>query len=62
MFLLPVKDVWTEVPNAQKMDGSELWNTLEGMEHGKGVEVWNEVRKEGECYHFLLLITSNIYS
>ena len=36
------------MPNARKMDGSELRNTLEGTEHGKGVEVQNEVRKKGE--------------
>ena len=38
------------VPNARKMDGSELLvrNTLEGTEHGKGAEVRNEVRKQGE--------------
>ena len=30
------------------MDGSELRNTLKGMEHGKGAEVRNEVRKKGE--------------
>ena len=29
-------------------DGSELRNTLKGMEHGKGAEVRNEVRKKGE--------------
>ena len=37
--------------NTQKTDGtdgSELRNTLKGMEHGKGAEVWNEVRKKGE--------------
>ena len=34
--------------NAQKTDGSELRNTLEGTEHGKGAEVRNEVRKKGE--------------
>ena len=37
--------------NARKTDGtdgSELWNTLKGMEHGKGAEVRNEVRKKGE--------------
>ena len=34
--------------NARKTDGSELWNTLEGTEHGKGAEVRNEVRKKGE--------------
>ena len=37
-----------EVPNARKTDRSELWNTLEGTEHGKGAEVRNEVRKKGE--------------
>ena len=37
-----------EVPNAWKTDGSELRNTLEGTEHGKGAEVRNEVRKKGE--------------
>ena len=26
------------VPNAWKMDRLELWNTLEGTEHGKGAE------------------------
>ena len=31
------------------MDGSELQNTLEGTEHGKGAEVRNEVRKKGRC-------------
>ena len=36
------------MPNAQKTDGSELRNTLEGTEHGKGAEVRNEVRKQGE--------------
>ena len=36
------------VPNARKMDGSELRNTLEGTEHGKGAGVRNEVRKQGE--------------
>ena len=37
-------------PNARKTDGtdgSELRNTLKGMEHGKGAEVRNEVRKKG---------------
>ena len=29
-------------------DGSELWNTLKGTEHGKGAEVQNKVRKKGE--------------
>ena len=40
------------VPDARKMDGtdgSELRNTLEGTEHGKGAEVRNEVRKKGRC-------------
>ena len=37
------------MPNARKTDGSELWNTLEGTEHGKGAEVRNEVRKKGIC-------------
>ena len=36
------------MPNARKTDRSELRNTLEGTEHGKGVEVRNEVRKQGE--------------
>ena len=39
------------VPNARKTDGtdrSELRNTLEKTEHGKGAEVRNEVRKQGE--------------
>ena len=38
------------MPDARKtdgMDGSELRNTLKGMEHGKGAEVRNEVRKKG---------------
>ena len=38
-------------PNAWNTDGtdrSELWNTLKGMEHGKGAEVRNEVRKKKE--------------
>ena len=34
------------VPNARKMDGSELRNTL-----GKGAEVQNEVRKQGEMWN-----------
>ena len=37
-------------PNAQKTDGtdgSELQNTLKGMEHGRGAEVRNKVRKKG---------------
>ena len=37
--------------NARKTDGtdgSELQNTLKGMEHGKGAEVRNKVRKKGE--------------
>ena len=40
------------MPDARKtdrMDGSELQNTLEGTEHGKGAEVRNEVRKKGRC-------------
>ena len=37
------------VPNARKTDGSELRNTLEGTEHGKGAAVRNEVRKKGRC-------------
>ena len=36
------------MPNARMMDRSELRNTLEGTEHGKGAEVQNEVRKKGE--------------
>ena len=43
-----VKDVRMGVLNAQKTDGSELQNTLEGTEHGKGAEVRNEVRKKGK--------------
>ena len=35
------------MPNAWKTDGSELRNTLEGTERGKGAKVRNEVRKEG---------------
>ena len=31
-----IKDVRMGVPNAWKMDGSELRNTLEGTECGKG--------------------------
>ena len=40
------------VPNARKTDRtdrSELRNTLEGAEHGKGAGVRNEVRKKGRC-------------
>ena len=40
------------MPDAGKMDrtdGSELRNTLEGTEHGKGAEVRNEVRKKGDA-------------
>ena len=36
------------MPNARKTDGSELQNTLEGMGHGKGAEVRDEMRKRGE--------------
>ena len=43
-----VRSVRMGVPNARKTDGSELRNTLEGTEHGKGAEVRNEVRKKGE--------------
>ena len=42
-----VRDVRMGVPNARKTDGSELRDTLEGMEHGKGAEVRSEVRKKG---------------
>ena len=48
--LICQRDVRMGMPNARKTDGtngSELRNTLEGTEHGKGVEVWNEVRKQG---------------
>ena len=43
-----VRNVRMGVPNARKTDRSELRNTLEGTEHGKGAEVWNKVRKKGE--------------
>ena len=36
------------VPNTQKTDGSELRNTLDRMEHGKGAEVRNKVKNKGE--------------
>ena len=32
-------------------DGRDGRNTLEGTEHGKGAEVWNEVRKRGDAEH-----------
>ena len=35
-------------PNAQKTDGSELRDTLEGMGHGKGRKCGTEVRGKGE--------------
>ena len=45
LFVLKVlKDVRTRMPNARKTDGtdgSELWNTLEEMEHGKEAEMRN---------------------
>ena len=37
-----------EMLNAQNTDGSELRNTLDGTERGKGAEVRNEVRKKGD--------------
>ena len=36
------------MPNAQKTDGSELRNTLEGMEHGKGAESAERSEEKGE--------------
>ena len=42
------------VLNAWKTDGLELWNTLEGTEHGKGVEVRNEVRKMERCGTYIV--------
>ena len=39
-----------EVPDARKTDGSEIWNTLEGTEHGKkGQEVQNGMREGKGC-------------
>ena len=35
-------------------DGSELWNTLKGTEHGKGAEVRNEVRKKGRYRTYIV--------
>ena len=40
-----VRSVRMGVPDAQKMDGSELRNTLERTEHGKGMEVQNRMRE-----------------
>ena len=49
-----VRSVRMGVPNAQKTDGSELRNTLEGMEHGKGAESAERSEEKGEMrniYH-----------
>ena len=45
---LLLKGVRMGLLDARKTDRSELRNTLEGTEHGKGAEVRNKVRKEGE--------------
>ena len=42
------------MPNARKMDGSELRNTLEGTGYGKGAEVQNEVRKRERCGTYIV--------
>ena len=46
------------VPNARKTDGSELQNTLEGMEHygtqKQGQKVPNEVRKRERCGTYIV--------
>ena len=45
-----VKETYGREPNARKTDGtdgSELRNTLKGMDHGRGAEVRNKVRKKG---------------
>ena len=36
------------MPNAQKTDGSELRNTLEGTGHGKGAESAEQNEERGE--------------
>ena len=36
------------VPDARKTDGSELRNTLEGTEHGKGAETVERNEERGE--------------
>ena len=43
-----VRSVRMGVPNAQKTDGSELRNTLDGMEHGKGAESAEQSEEKGE--------------
>ena len=42
-----VRSVQMGVPNAQKTDGSELRNTLEGKEHGKGTESAEQSEEKG---------------